>query len=167
MIQIKGHSNKALGVFTAVTFLLGSSAAYGLLSGRTYASAQMASFTDSKDVADGSKIKALQKQRLAVLREATDEIKSLYLAGGTSLDRLQAALRAQYHAELDLCENDKDRLRVWEEMLKLVVENEQALEKRYKAGNVPKSDFLAATASRLEVAISIEKLRAKLKNDQK
>jgi len=167
MIQIKNHSRKAFTVFTAVTLLLGGAATYGLLSGRTYASAQMASLTDSKDVADGSKIKALQKQRLAVLREATDEIKSLYLAGGTSLDRLQAALRAQYDAELDLCENDKDRLRVWEEMLKLVVENEQALEKRYKAGNVPKSDFLAATASRLKVAISIEKLRAKLKNDQK
>ena len=34
-------------VFIAVTLLLGGSAAYGLLSGRTYASAQMASFTDS------------------------------------------------------------------------------------------------------------------------
>ena len=116
---------------------------------------------------DDSKVKALQKQRLSVLREAATEIKSLYLAGRTSVDRLQAALRSQYEAELDLCENDKDRLRVLEEMLKLATENEQALEQRYKAGDLPKSDFLAATARKLEVAISIERLKGKLQKESK
>ena len=114
-----------------------------------------------------SKVRPLQKQRLAVLKEATSEIKSAYLAGRTSVDRLQAALRAQYEAELDLCETDKDRLRVLEEMLKLAGENEQSLEQRYKAGDLPKSDFLAATAQRLEVAISIEKLKTKQPTEQK
>ena len=83
------------------------------------------------------------------------------------MDRLQAALRAQYDAELDLCDNDKDRLRVLEEMLRLAGENEQSLEQRYKAGDLPKSDLLAATAARLEAAISVEKLKAKLENEQK
>jgi len=118
-------------------------------------------------LATESKVKSLQKQRLAVLKEATAEIKSVYLAGRTSVDRLQAALRAQYDAELDLCDNDKDRLRVLEEMLRLAGENEQSLEQRYKAGDLPKSDLLAATAARLEAAISVEKLKAKLQNEQK
>lgn len=116
---------------------------------------------------DEAKVKALQKQRLSVLREAATEIKSLYLAGRTSVDRLQAALRAKYEAELDLCENDKERLRVLEEMLKLATENEQTLEQRYKAGDLPKSDFLAATANRLEVAISVERLKGKLQKESK
>ena len=118
-------------------------------------------------LATESKVKSLQKQRLAVLKEATTEIKSTYLAGRTSLDRLQAALRDQYEAELELCENDKDRLRVLEVILKLANESEQSLEKRYKAGDLPKSDLLAATAARLEAAISVEKLKAKLENEQK
>ena len=159
-------------VFTAVTFMLGGSAAYGLLSdcllsSRTYASAPTELFQDGKEGAVSTKIKALQKQRLTVLKEATSEIKSAFLAGRTSVDRLQAALRDQYEAELDLCENDKERLRVLEEMLKLAGENEQALEQRYKAGDLPKSDFLAGTATRLEAAISVEKLKAKLQSEQK
>ncbi len=118
-------------------------------------------------LAKESKIKSLQKQRLTVLKEATAEIKSTYLAGRTSVDRLQAALRDQYEAELDLCETDKDRLKVLEAMLKLAGENEQSLDQRYKAGDLPKSDLLAATAARLEAAISVEELKAKLENEQK
>ena len=52
-------------------------------------------------------------------------------------------------------------------MLKLATENEQALEQRYKAGDLPKSEFLAATANRLEVAISVEKLKGKLPKEAK
>ena len=118
-------------------------------------------------LAKESKIKSLQKQRLAVLMEATAEIKSTYLAGRTSVDRLQAALRDQYEAELDLCETDKDRLRVLEEMLRLAVENEQSLDKRYQAGDLPKSEFLAAKAATLQAAISVEKMKANLQNEQK
>ena len=118
-------------------------------------------------LAKESKIKSLQKQRLTVLMEATAEIKSTYLAGRTSVDRLQAALRDQYEAELDLCENDKDRLRVLEEMLKLAGESEQSLDKRYKAGDLPKSELLAAKAATLQAAISVEKMKAKLQNEQK
>jgi outer membrane protein TolC len=118
-------------------------------------------------LATESKIKSLQKQRLTVLKEATTEIKSTYLAGRTSVDRLQAALRDQYEAELELCETDKDRLRVLEVILKLASESEQSLEKRYKAGDLPKSELLAATAATLQAAISVEKLKAKLQNEQK
>lgn len=157
---------KTLGALVAIGGLAVFSAQVTTVQGLV-GTARAESVVRENPPTDDSKVKALQKQRLSVLREAATEIKSLFLAGRTSVDRLQAALRSQYEAELDLCENDKDRLRVWEERLKLVVENEQALEKRYKAGNLPKSDFLAATASRLEVAISIEKLRAKLKNEQK
>ena len=118
-------------------------------------------------LAKESKIKSLQKQRLAVLMEATAEIKSTYLAGRTSVDRLQAALRDQYEAELDLCETDKDRLKVLEEILKLAGESEQSLDKRYKAGDLPKSELLAAKAATLQAAISVEKMKAKLENEQK
>jgi hypothetical protein len=118
-------------------------------------------------LAKESKIKSLQKQRLTVLMEATAEIKSTYLAGRTSVDRLQAALRDQYEAELDLCETDKDRLKVLEEILKLAGESEQSLDKRYKAGDLPKSELLAAKAATLQAAISVEKLKAKLENEQK
>ena len=114
-----------------------------------------------------SKVKSLQKQRLAVLKEATTDIKSAYLAGRTSGDLLRAALRDQYEAELDLCETDKDRLRVLEEMLKLAGENEQSLDNRYQAGDLPKSEFLAAKAATLQAAISVEKMKANLQNEQK
>jgi hypothetical protein len=116
---------------------------------------------------DDSKVKALQKQRLSVLREAAAEVKSLYLAGRTSVDRLQGAIRAQLEAELDLCENDKDRLQVLGEILNIATEHEQSLEQRFKAGDLPKSDFLAATARKLEVAISVERLKGKLQKESK
>ena len=118
-------------------------------------------------LAKESKIKSLQRQRLTVLTEAASEIKSTYLAGRTSVDRLQAALRDQYEAELDLCETDKDRLKVLGVILKLAGESEQSLEKRYKAGDLPKSELLAATAATLQAAISVEKMKAKLQNEQK
>lgn len=114
-----------------------------------------------------NKIRALQKERLAVLKEATADIKSAYLAGRTSVDRLQAALKVQHAAELDLCEKDEERLVVLKELLKLAQENEQTVEQRYKAGDLPKSDYLAATASRLEAEIAFERLKAKLQKESK
>lgn len=157
---------KPLGALVAIGGLALFSAQVTTVQGLVGA-ARAESVVGENPPTDEPKVKALQKQRLSVLREAATEIKSLYLAGRTSVDRLQAALRAQYEAELDLCENDKDRLRVLEEMLKLATENEQALEQRYKAGDLPKSEFLAATANRLEVAISVEKLKGKLPKEAK
>lgn len=157
---------KPLGALMAIGGLALFSAQVTTVQG-LFGTARAESVVGENPSTDEAKVKALQKQRLSVLREAATEIKSLYLAGRTSVDRLQGALRAQYEAELDLCENDKDRLRVLEEMLKLATENEQALEQRYKAGDLPKSDYLAATANRLEVAISVERLKGKLPKEAK
>ena len=166
MILPKNPMVKTLGALVAIGGLAIFSAQNTKIQG-FFGNARAESVVGENPPTDEPKVKALQKQRLSVLREAATEIKSLYLAGRTSVDRLQAALRAQYEAELDLCENDKDRLRVLEEMLKLATENEQALEQRFKAGDLPKSEVLAATANRLEVAISVEKLKGKLPKEAK
>ena len=97
-----------------------------------------------------------------MLREAVDDTKAAYQAGRTSIDRLQQALRSQYDAELEICDTDKEKLRVHQEIFNLARENEQSTEQRFKSGDVPKIDLLMATASRLSAAIALERVKAKL-----
>lgn len=122
----------------------------------------LVAFPDDKPTNANSRVRDLQKERVAVLREAVDDIKAAYQAGRTSIDRLQQALRSQYDAELEICDTDKEKLRVHQEIFNLARENEQSTEQRYKSGNVPKIDLLMATASRLSAAIALERVKAKL-----
>ena len=86
---------------------------------------------------------------------------SAYATGKVSFDRLVDAQRALLNAKLEMCQSDKERITVLEEMVALAKEFEKTADARYKSGFVTQSDVLMATAVRLEAEIALERLKLK------
>ena len=120
--------------------------------------AQAADAARPKDVS----IKELLKERLAVLRELSDQTAKEYETGRVSFDRVHQARRAVMDAELELCESGKERLAILEKIAAQARESEKTAEQRYETGNAPRSDVLAATAGRLEAEIALERAKSKV-----
>jgi hypothetical protein len=66
---------------------------------------------DQKD----AKLKELLKERLATLRALVKLVAAEYQSGKVSFDRAHQATMAMFHAKLELCESDKERIAVLEE----------------------------------------------------
>jgi hypothetical protein len=117
----------------------------------------------TKDTPAGeAKIRALLKERLAALKQIVEEIEKSHKAGGgISLDDVLQARLACYHAELDLCETDKERIAVLEKMLALAKESERMISARFDLGSVPHTAVLAARVNRLEAEIALERVKTK------
>jgi biotin carboxyl carrier protein len=113
--------------------------------------------SDKKD----TKLKALLKERLATLRALTEATTKDYQAGRVSFDRVHQAMQALLHAELELCESDRERITVLEKMVNQAKTYEEHAVQRYKAGAVTQSDVLMARAGRLEAEIALERAKAK------
>jgi len=114
-----------------------------------------------------SKVKKLLTERLATLRELVKVTDAEYRVGKASFDRVQQAQRALLNARIELCESDKERIMVLEDMVSLAREHEKIAAQRYKTGVATQSDVLLATAARLEVEITLERIRAKVPNPGK
>jgi Cu(I)/Ag(I) efflux system membrane fusion protein len=108
------------------------------------------------------KLKELLKERLATLRQLAQVATAEYQAGRVSYDRLHQALRAVLHAELDMCESDKERIKVLEQVVALAKDYEKSAVQRYKTGAATQSDALMAKAGRLEAEIALGRAKSKL-----
>jgi RNA polymerase sigma-70 factor (ECF subfamily) len=108
-----------------------------------------------------SRLKALLKERLALLKQAAAEMEQAFQAGTVSAHAFMQAQRAVFQAELELCETDKERLVVHEKSVALAKDIEQAVEKQFEAGRVPRSFLLTAKAERLEAEIALERTKVK------
>jgi outer membrane protein TolC len=71
------------------------------------------------------------------------------------------ANQAASHAELDLCDTDKERLAVLEKMLAEAKGFEASVAERVKAGESPIRAVLQAKVSRLEIEIALEHVKGK------
>ncbi|MCI0456146.1 MAG: efflux RND transporter periplasmic adaptor subunit [Gemmataceae bacterium] len=111
--------------------------------------------------AQDSRLKALLKERLATLRALAEQTTKDYQTGRASFDRVHQAMRALLHAELELCDSDKERIAVLERIVAQAKEYEKRADQRYKSGAVSISDALMAVAGRLEAEIALERAKAK------
>jgi hypothetical protein len=108
-----------------------------------------------------TKVKALQRERHAILEKLAEATNVGYRNGTASLSQVVEANRAALNAELDLCETDKARVMVLEKMLTAAKDYEGAVEAKRKAVQASYADALKATADRLEVEIALERAKAK------
>ncbi len=107
-----------------------------------------------------TKLKQLLKERLGVLRTLAELVSESYKSGRGTADKVYEAELMVLHAELDLCDTDKDRLAGLEQIVKKAKEYEDELAMLSKAGQVSQRSMLKATLDRIAAAIALEKFRA-------
>jgi RNA polymerase sigma factor (sigma-70 family) len=112
--------------------------------------------------AEDAKVKALLKERLATLKEIAAHVEKRFKE--TALGSLEEVLQAKHQvhmAELDLCESDKERVGIHENIVANARELETLVATRVKAGVAQSVDLLKARVSRLEAEIALERAKAK------
>jgi outer membrane protein TolC len=116
------------------------------------------SHADDKD----SKVKALLKDRLAVLQEVVTLQSASYSSGGVTFLELLEAKQSAYKAELDLCETDAERIAVLENRLAIAKQQVETLKRLVSAAEVDRTDLLKAEAKRLKIEVALERLKGKI-----
>jgi hypothetical protein len=109
----------------------------------------------------GSKMRDLQEQRLATLRNLVEITTEHYKNGQVSSDEVQAAARARDEAELDLCTSNAQRIAVLERIVQeaRTIEEEDA---RLMTNNlISRRLWLKAKADRLQQQIRLEYAKTK------
>ena len=109
--------------------------------------------------APGGKVRELQEQRLATLRNLVTITSDHYKSGLASFGELASARRARDTAELELCSSAKERIAI----LERTVDDAKALEEqqsRLVANKLaPETSLLRAKAERLQQEILLEQAR--------
>jgi multidrug efflux pump subunit AcrA (membrane-fusion protein) len=107
---------------------------------------------------EGSRVQALLKERLAVLKEILAETEKLHeQSGAIPVEDVLQARSAVLKAELELSEGGKDRVEIHERIVALARELENVTDLRFQAGRVPHTALLAAKANRLEAEVALER----------
>ncbi|HLW64720.1 MAG TPA: hypothetical protein VKS79_05320 [Gemmataceae bacterium] len=117
---------------------------------------------EPKPATADSKIKQLQKERLAILKDVARLAKERIRVGQGTVEELRDAERMLLDAELELCSTDKERVEVLERHLSQAQEIEQMMDKMAKAGIVRTSSSLLAKADRLQVEIALARAKEKM-----
>jgi outer membrane protein TolC len=116
-----------------------------------------------KDQADESakKIKELQKQRIATLKEMADGITNLFQRGQGSFEEVLEARMLVHKAELDAAEKESDRIALYKNMVDLLKQTEEIAATKFKAARGSANSVLKVRAMRLEAEINLERAKAK------
>jgi outer membrane protein TolC len=107
------------------------------------------------------KIKELQKERIATLKEMADAIAKLYQSGLVPEEEVLEARLLVHKAELDAAEKESDRITLYKNIVDELKQFETIADQRVKAVRGSMSTFLKVKARRLEAEINLE--RAKIK----
>ena len=109
-----------------------------------------------------SKVRQLQKERLAVLRQIAAYKKELVQQLKATPDVMFQADLAALKAELELCDSDDARIVVLQKIVVNASKQEENSEGLYKGGRIVHPEFLAAKANRLEAEVELERAKAKV-----
>jgi outer membrane protein TolC len=107
------------------------------------------------------KVKELQKERIATLKQMEDVITKLFQSGHGSLEEAYEAKLLLLKAELDLAEKESDRVTLYKNFVDVSKKFEKLAEERVKTGRGTMVPVLKFKARRLEVEISLERAKAK------
>jgi hypothetical protein len=112
---------------------------------------------------NNSKLKALLKERLVALQGIASEATKGNRSGNASLAKVHEANQAVQKAELDLCDTDKERITVLENMVTDAKDYESQISQLVKGGVLPSNNSLTlkAKVDRLEVEIALERVKGK------
>ena len=110
----------------------------------------------SKEPATSTKVKELQKKRLAVLQSIYDLTKTGYENGVTSYDHIRTAKSDLLSARLDYAETKKERLQICDEAVADAKAWQKLVQEGVKAQAYSKFDELKAESDLLEAQITRE-----------
>ncbi|HEY7152341.1 MAG TPA: sigma-70 family RNA polymerase sigma factor [Gemmataceae bacterium] len=109
-----------------------------------------------------SKVRALQKQRLDLLRKRAKWFHEQCQKGVVAPDYVWKADIRVYKAELELCETDKERIAVQEKIVGVFKDIENHHRQQYQKGVVGQEVLDDAVVNRLEAEIELERLKEKV-----
>ncbi len=109
----------------------------------------------------GNRVRDLQEQRLATLRNLVEITTEHFKNGQASSDELWAATRARDEAELELCSSSAARIAVLERIVQEAKLLEEQDAKLVSNKLLSRTLFLRAKADRLQQELVLEYARAK------
>jgi len=114
------------------------------------------------------KVKELQKERIAALKEVVQLAGHLYQSGRAEYAEVLDARLLLLEAELDAAEKESDRVALYEKAIAALKEYEKWATARVEGGRGTQAAVLKIKARRLEVEIALERAKAALalKNPQ-
>ena len=104
-------------------------------------------------------LRKFQQERYDVLRAVAGLLNQQYSAGQVGILEIRDAIIDMLHAEADLCSTNAERIKIYEKLVTILLEQDKPLAKAVNAGRVTQMEFLRARASTLQAEIELEKLR--------
>jgi hypothetical protein len=108
-----------------------------------------------------ARLKDLLKEKLSVLQKVASQTATAHQNGARSFAQVHEANQAVRYAELDLCDNSKERVAVLEKLLAEAKGYEDTIFQQVKTGAVQTSTALKAKVNRLDVEIALERAKGK------
>ncbi len=107
------------------------------------------------------KIKELQKERIATLKQMADVTATLFRMARVSFDEVCEARVLVLKAELDAAEKESDRITLYKNLVGVLKEYETWADGRLKTARGTVASVLKIKARRLEVEINLERAKVK------
>jgi len=106
------------------------------------------------------KVKQLQDERVAALKDLTQVTDRLYRTARAEAGSAYEARLMLLTAELDLAQNNAERMKLYENFVGVMKEYEEYAIARKQGAKGTEIDVLKAKAARLEAEIALEKVRS-------
>ncbi len=107
------------------------------------------------------KVKELQKERIATLKEMAEALAKLFQHGNVTYGEVAEARTLLFKAELDAAEKESERITLYQKRVQALKEAEKLAEQRVKAAIGTRATVLKIKAMRLEAEIDLERAKAK------
>jgi len=122
-----------------------------------------------KDQTDESakKVKELQKERIATLKQLVDQLTTQYRNNRVSFEEVLEATLLVLKAELDAAEKEADRITVYKNTVDVLKQYEETAKARFESARGSAHSVLKVRARRLGAEIDLERAKAKKAKEAK
>ena len=113
------------------------------------------------------KVKELQKERIATLKQMVDVNSRLQERGIASFEEVAEAKLLLLNAELDAAEKESSRITIYKSIVDVLKGGEKFAEDAVRTAGGPQVRILQVKARRLEAEINLERAKAKEAQESK
>jgi hypothetical protein len=107
------------------------------------------------------RIKDLQKERIATLKELVDQAAAGFKTARVSYEEVLEAQLLLLKAELDAAEKESERITLYERTVEVLNQSEKVASSRAQTGRGSQAAVLKIKARRLEAEIELERAKAR------
>lgn len=105
-------------------------------------------------------LQKLLQERYQILRAAAGLLNQQYSTGQVGILEIRDAIIDMLHAEAELQSTNSGKIKVYENLVKILQEQDKSIAVAVNAGKINQLDFLKARAATLQAEIQLEKLRS-------